>query len=187
MATSSGSRRRHRKKIISKSDGSLYDLSERRRISHAELRDHVRDGGLFEARRHDRSGEDCTYEVLHGVMGEGVLENLVPGLGGGPLSGLGGLGGLPGGSGGLGGLAGLARLARLVGDGSGNRDWDRRDAWEDPPRRSSRRESDRGRDDWADAPGPSRPREIESWEGSEEPAPGPTRRDYQEWTEPHDD
>ena len=90
MATEPKSRRRRRKKILRKTDGSLYDATERRRITPAELRDYVRDGGLFEARRQE-NGADCTYEVLQGVVGAGLLQNLVPGMGGGPLSGLGGL------------------------------------------------------------------------------------------------
>src|SRR2546421_7315019 len=84
MATEPKSRRRRRKKILRKDDGSLYDVSERRRITIAELRDYVRDGGLFEARRQE-GGADCTYEVLQSVMGVGLLENLVPGMGGGSL------------------------------------------------------------------------------------------------------
>jgi len=51
MATEPKSRRRRRKKILRQNDGSLYDASERRRITTAELRDYLRDGGLFEARR----------------------------------------------------------------------------------------------------------------------------------------
>jgi len=38
-------RRRRRKKILRRSDGSLYDVSERRPISVVELREYVRDGG----------------------------------------------------------------------------------------------------------------------------------------------
>ena len=74
MATEPKSRRRRRKKILRKNDGSLYDATERRRITHTELRDYVRDGGLFEARRQE-GGADCTYEVLQSVMGVGLLEN----------------------------------------------------------------------------------------------------------------
>ena len=55
-----------------------------------ELRDYLRDGGLFEARRQG-NGADCTYEVLQSVVGLGLVENLVPGLGGGSVPGLGGL------------------------------------------------------------------------------------------------
>src|SRR5438045_2269893 len=95
MSTEPKSRRRRRKKILRKNDGSLYDATEQCRITATELRDYVRDGGLFEARRQE-SGADCTYEVLQSVLGTGMLETLVPGLGGGPLSSLGGLAGLGG-------------------------------------------------------------------------------------------
>lgn len=143
MTTEPRSRRRRRKKIIRKSDGSLYDLSERRRISQSELKDYVRDGGLFEARRQD-SGADCTYEVLQGMVGTGLVENLVPGLSKGPLSGLGGLGALSGG-----GLGQLGALARLLGEeapyAGGFDDQD------EPRRRSRRRESGQDWDDWAEA------------------------------------
>jgi len=146
MATEPKSRRRRRKKILRKDDGSLYDVSERRRITTAELRDYVRDGGLFEARRQE-NGADCTYEVLQGVVGTGLLQNLVPGMGGGALPGLGGLSALAGGGGGalgaLGGAAGLADLARVLGDQagrSGDRGWD---DWDEPRRRSTRHSSSR--------------------------------------------
>src|SRR2546421_263594 len=126
MATEPKSRRRRRKKILRKDDGSLYDVSERRRITTAELRDYVRDGGLFEARRQE-GGADCTHEVLQSVMGVGLLENLVPGMGGGSLPGLGGLGALAGGGplGALGGGGALGELARLVADNlaRGGPDW----------------------------------------------------------------
>src|SRR5439155_1270794 len=121
MATEPKSRRRRRKKILRKTDGSLYDATERRRITPAELRDYVRDGGLFEARRQE-NGADCTYEVLQGVLGVGLLQNLVPGMGAGPLSGLGGLSALAGGGGGalgaLGGTGGgllTGEIGRAVG------------------------------------------------------------------------
>jgi hypothetical protein len=158
MATEPKSRRRRRKKILRKNDGSLYDATERRRITSAELRDYVRDGGLFEARRQE-NGADCTYEVLQSVVGVGVLENLVPGLGGGSLPGLGGLGGLGALAGGgplgalTGGGGGLGDLARLVSDQiarNGDRD---HDDWEAPRRRTHRRSSgDWGDDDgdWSD-------------------------------------
>jgi hypothetical protein len=128
VATEPKSRRRRRKKIVRRDDGSLFDASERRRITAAELRDHVRDGGLFEARR-ERSGTDCTYEVLTSVMGTGMLQNLVPGLGSGPLGGLGGLGGGGGGLlGALGGAAGVADVVRALGE---ERDRHRDDDWDD--------------------------------------------------------
>ena len=153
MSTESGSRRRRRKKIVRRDDGSLFDATERRRITPAELRDYLRDGGLFEARRQG-SGTDCTYEVLQSVLGAGMLQNLVPGLGAGPLAGNGG----------------LADLARLLGDEARRRQREFDDDEWDEPRRGGRRPSDEagwrdgnrleeerrpaGRDkvDWADEP-----------------------------------
>ena len=156
MATEPKSRRRRRKKILRKNDGSLFDATERRRITHAELRDYVRDGGLFEARRQE-NGADCTYEVLQEVVGVGLLQNLVPGMGGGPLSALGGLAGLGGGGGALSALGSggsLAALARVLGDQagrSGDHGWD---DWEEPRRRKGRSSDDPGwaDGDWSDAP-----------------------------------
>jgi hypothetical protein len=166
-------RRRRRKKILRRSDGSLYDVSERRPISVVELREYVRDGGFFEARR-EGTGADCTHEILQGIVGTGLLENLLPGMsGGGPLSGLGALGALAGGGGGLGALGngseGLPQLARLLGDDRNHResDWDyhdeprrsprrdhrRREGWDDPPRRRSEHDVD-DRRDWWDEPRP---------------------------------
>jgi hypothetical protein len=174
MATEPKSRRRRRKKILRKNDGSLYDATERRWIAPGELRDYVKDGGLFEARRHE-NGADCTYEVLQDVVGVGLLENLVPGMGGGPLSGLGGLAGLGSSGGGalsaLGGAGGLANLARMIGDQAGrngDRDWD---DWEEPRRRSKGRssaDSGRGDGDWSDAPPRRSPRR-----GSDDWVPDP--------------
>jgi hypothetical protein len=146
MATEPKSRRRRRKKVLRKTDGSLYDVTERRRITPAELRDYVREGGLFEARRQE-TGSDCTYEVLREVVGAGMLETLVPGLGGGPLSALGGLGGLGALGGGGGALGGLGQIARLLGDEgrrSGDGGWN---DWDEGSRRSKRRGDDRG---WGD-------------------------------------
>lgn len=128
MATEPRSRRRQRKKVLRRNDGNLYDATEKRRITVAELRDYVRDGGLFEARR-DETGADCTYEVLAEVVGVGLFENLVPGTGGGTLSGLGTVAGF--GSGG-----GLAQLARFLGSGADQRGWEDREGL---PRRSPRR------------------------------------------------
>jgi hypothetical protein len=170
MATEPKSRRRRRKKILRKNDGSLYDVTERRRISPAELREYVRDGGLFVARRHE-NGADCTYEVLQSVIGLGLLENLVPGMGGGSLPGLGGLGGLSAlaGGGPLGALTGgggLGELGRLVGDHDA-RNGDRDDDWDEPRRRSKRRSSEewgRDADDWSERDGrPSRRADDRGW------------------------
>ena len=193
MAPEPKSRRRRRKKIIRKTDGRLFDATERRTITTTELRDYVRDGGLFEARRED-GGADCTHEVLQGIVGAGMVENLVPGLGGripglGGLGLLGGLEGLTGGGGlsglgGLGGAGGLARLARLLDD-------------DDRDRRSDRdrdRDHDRDRDErdrrWNDEPvWDDRPRKRRSagrswaereWSASRSGA----RREPPEWTDP---
>lgn len=171
MTTEPRSRRRRRKRIIRKGDGSLYDVSERRRISHSELKEYVKDGGVFEARRQG-SGQDCTFEVLQGMLGTGLLENLAPGLGGGPFSGLGGLGGALGAlSGGSGGLGHLGALARLVGEESAHRDPRGGDDWDEPSRRSSRRGSERDRNGWDEPPSRSSRRESDQdwgdWEDAE--------------------
>jgi hypothetical protein len=136
MATDPRSRRRGRKKILRKNDRSLYDATELRRITPGELRDYVKDGGLFEARRHE-NGADCTYEVLREVVGAGLMQNLAPGMGAAPLTGLGA----------------LAALARVIGDqagGSADGGWDE---WEEPRRRKGRSSDDRGgaAGDWSDA------------------------------------
>lgn len=134
MATERKSRRRRRRQILMKNDGSLFDATEGSRITHAELREYIRDGGLFEARRHE-TGADCTYEVLHSVMGAGVLQNLAPGLGSASLPGAGafpGLGGLAQLSVLANGGSGLAELVRALG-GSRDAGWD--DA--EQPRRPS--------------------------------------------------
>jgi hypothetical protein len=67
------------------SDGSLYDLGERRRISAAEIRDDIRAGRRFRAVRHD-TGADCTSEVLAEVL-RGALADRV-GMGSGLPAGL---------------------------------------------------------------------------------------------------
>jgi hypothetical protein len=154
MTTEPRSRRRRRKKIIRKTDGSLYDLTERRRITLSELKDYVKDGGLFEARRQD-SGADCTYDVLQSLVGTGLVETFVPGLGNSPLSGLGALGGLSGGSGGLGQLG---ALARLLGENA-----PRGDDWDEPPRRSRKRGSERDWSGWEEEPRRSRREPDRGW------------------------
>lgn len=142
MATEPKSRRRKRKKILRKDNGSMFDASERRPITLTELREYVRDGGLFEARRHENGG-DCTYEVLQSVMESGVLQNLVPSLGGGSLPGLGGLSALGKLSELANGAGGLAEVARVLGrEGSDRGGWD---DWDEP--RRSRRAPDHRWDD----------------------------------------
>jgi len=47
MATEPKSRRRRRKKILRKTDGSLFDATERRRITPAELRAFLEQGTLL--------------------------------------------------------------------------------------------------------------------------------------------
>lgn len=146
MAAEPKSRRRKRKKILRKDNGSLFDASERRPITLTELREYVRGGGLFEARRHE-NGADCTYEVLQSVMGAGMLQNLVPGLGGGSLPGLGGLSGLGKLSELANGAGGLAEIARVLGrEGSDRGGWD---DWDEPRRpRKTRHDNP----DWASDP-----------------------------------
>lgn len=187
MAIEAKSRRRRRKKILRKTDGSLYDATERRRITPAELRDYVRDGGLFEARRQE-NGADCTYEVLQSVVGLGLMENLVPGLGGGSLPGLGGLCALAGGGplGALGGGAGLGELAQLVDHvARGERDGH---GWDEPRRRSQARRpsGDWDRDgDWSG--GRSRRRSDDrDWADGEWSEDLPQRRQRRErdWADP---
>jgi hypothetical protein len=165
MTSEPRSRRRRRKKIIRKTDGSLYDLTERRRITLSELKDYVKDGGLFEARRQD-SGADCTYDVLQSLVGTGLVETCVPGVGSGPLSGLGGLGALGGLAGGSGGLGQLGALARLLGQEA-----PQADDWDEPPRRSRRRGSERDWSGWDEAPRHSSRRESDrgwgNWDEAE--------------------
>ena len=160
MATEPKSRRRKRKKILRKDNGSMFDASERRPITLTELREYVRGGGLFEARRHE-NGADCTYEVLQSVMGSGILQNLVPGLGGGSLPGLGGLAGLGKLSELANGAGGLAEIARVLG-----REGNDRGGW----------------DDWDE---PRRPRRAPDhrWDSPDfaEPPPGKTRHDDPDW------
>jgi hypothetical protein len=155
MATESKSRRRRRKKVLRKNDGSLYDAGERCRITPGELRDYVRDGGLFEARRQD-TGADCTYEVLQDVLGISLLQSLIPGTGGGGIPGLGALAGGGGALGALGGAAGLAEIVRVLGEGAGRRSDPGWDDWDEPPRRSARRHARPDPDDWAADPAPER-------------------------------
>ena len=188
MATEPKSRRRRRKKILRKNDGSLYDATERRRITHTELRDYVRDGGLFEARRQE-NGSDCTYEVLQGVVGTGLMENLVPGLGGGSLPGLGGLSALAGGGplGALGGGGGLGDLARLLGDQVARSGEHNGDDWDEPRRRSHSRQSGEWSrdDDWSEERSRRRSDDRDGADGdrSEDPPRRRQSRD-RDWADP---
>ena len=66
------SRRRARsalptRRLRRESDGSLYDLDERRRIETTELADDIRAGRHFRAVR-ESSQQDCTQEVLTQVL-----------------------------------------------------------------------------------------------------------------------
>lgn len=56
-----------RRRLRRESDGSLFDVDERRRIEPSELADDLRAGRFFRAARHS-SGEDCTQEVLAQVL-----------------------------------------------------------------------------------------------------------------------
>ncbi len=116
-------RRRPRRKVLCRSDGSMFDVAQRRRISMEELRDHLLDGGLFEAET-EESGRDCTHEVLRRLMGNPVD------AGAGGMNPLGALGMFGGALGGLGEVAGLARLV-----GARSEVWDR----EEPPARTRTR------------------------------------------------
>jgi hypothetical protein len=122
-----GSRRRFRKKVLCRHDGELFDLTLRRPISLDELREYVRDGGLFEARTRE-SGRDCTLEVLQRIVGDGLLANMVPGLSGNPLAALAGGGRMEAFNG----------LMRLLGPNApGPSGWDR-ESWEGPARERRR-------------------------------------------------
>ena len=74
-----------RRELRRESDGSLYDIDERRRVPLAELRDEVRVGRRFRAFRHD-TASDCTNEVL-----VELLENALPVAGRGELGAVTGL------------------------------------------------------------------------------------------------
>jgi hypothetical protein len=119
-------------------------------------------------------------------LGVCLLENLVPGIGGGSLPGLGGLGGLGALAGGgplgalTGGGGGLGELARLVGDQvarGGDRD---ADGWDEPRRRTHRRSSGDWADDngdWSDRSG--RPRRSSADRGwHEDDRSDPPRRSH---------
>jgi len=176
MASEPKSRRRRRKKVLRKNDGSLYDATERRRMTTGELRDYVRDGGLFEARRQD-TGADCTYEVLQDVLGISLLQSLVPGTGGGGIPGLGALAGGGGALGALGGAAGIAELLRALGEGAGRRRDPGWDDWDEPPGRPRRRATDERAwpgADWSEAT------QRDSGDGDDRPSK-PTRRDSGDW------
>lgn len=60
-----------RRRLRQESDGSLYDVDERRRVELVELVDDVRSGRFFRAARHT-SGENCTQEVLAQVLAAGA-------------------------------------------------------------------------------------------------------------------
>lgn len=60
-----------RRRLRQESDGSLYDVEERRRVELSELVDDVRSGRYFRAARHT-SGENCTQEVLAQVLAAGA-------------------------------------------------------------------------------------------------------------------
>ena len=131
MSAPEGSRRKNRKRVLLREDGELFDLSERRPISVADLREYLLDGGLFEARTKE-SGRDCTYEVLRKLVGGQLMGGVLPGLSGNPLAAAGGGGGK---------LEALASVLRLLDSGGGGRgNWDR-DTWDDEPPRRRKAES----------------------------------------------
>ncbi|MBA3743508.1 hypothetical protein [Sporichthya sp.] len=125
-------RRRERRQIVCRTDGSMYDTAARRSISVEDLRDHLLDGGHFEAET--ETGRDCTYDVLRRVMGTPGLDAFTGGGAGaaGPLSG-------------LTSLTGISQLAGLASMFSGNSrlDFDDRNHRNDrapaPPSRSESR------------------------------------------------
>lgn len=115
--------------MLCRHDGALFDLTMRRPITVEELREHVRDGGLFEARTKE-SGRDATFEVLHRIVGDGLPTGMSPGLSGNPLAALD--------SGGR--LETLGGLMRLLGPNTGRDEPARRNRhrpepvrWDDDP------------------------------------------------------
>jgi hypothetical protein len=116
------SRRRERRRIVCRSDGSMFDIGARHRVTPEELRDHLQDGGLFEAVT-EATGRDCTLDVLSKVMLPAGLENAT-----------GVAGGLPG-TNALGGLSRLDLITSLVGDSP----WRNEDRERERPRRPRRR------------------------------------------------
>jgi hypothetical protein len=100
-----------RRRLRQESDGSLYDVDERRRVELVELCDDVRSGRYFRAARHT-SGENCTQEVLAQVLAAGVPK--APQSGGAAFAGMvtSVLSGIVGGLGSRGVPAGAADQAR---------------------------------------------------------------------------
>ena len=111
-------RRRPRRKIVCRSDGSMFDVEQRRRISVEELRNLLIGGENFEAET-EETGRDCTVEVLQRVM-SGAPSSM-SGLGGLPLP-------TPGAFGAFTDLMGLVRAAGDRPEGAG-----RDERWEDRP------------------------------------------------------
>jgi hypothetical protein len=74
-----------KRRLRQESDGSLYDVDERRRVELSELCEDVRSGRFFRAARHT-SGENCTQEVLAKVLAAGVPKP--PQSGGAALAGM---------------------------------------------------------------------------------------------------
>ena len=108
----------------------MFDVAARHRVTVEEMRDHLQDGGLFEAVT-EATGRDCTLEVLRKVMLPSGLDALTaPGGGGGALPGLASLGG----------LNQLAAISGMFGDAPW-RDRDRAERPDDRPRPRRRRET----------------------------------------------
>jgi hypothetical protein len=141
MGQVSPSRRRERRRIVCRSDGSMFDVGARHRVTTEELRDHLQDGGLFEAVT-EATGRDCTLEVLRKIMLPAGLENAA-----------GAPGGLPG-MGALGSLSQLGLIANLIGDSAWRHDDRERDS--ERPRARSRRRSGMSEDFLAE-PEPKEP------------------------------
>ena len=69
--TPRSSRRKPRLQVVRDSSGRL-SATDGRPISRSELRDHLGDGGYFEARRSD-TGTVCTAQVLREVLRDGLV------------------------------------------------------------------------------------------------------------------
>ncbi len=67
-----------RRELVRDSDGTLRDVTDRRRIGIDELRDDLRAGRYFRART-ESTDADCTHEVLGQILAAGALPGSNPG------------------------------------------------------------------------------------------------------------
>lgn len=130
-----------RRRLRKESDGSLFDLDERRRIDIAELADDLRGGRFFRAARHS-NGADCSHEVLAQLMASAAPSTM---LGGGTQSMVGSV------------FGGLTEVAARLLERSGRRDDERGDRQRGAERRGVEQRRDRQRggeraDRWRDEP-----------------------------------